>query len=187
VLPVLLREPYNPPSLSIEAGKVYHKAPLNKRLLIAVTVVTAGALHSAGAAEPPADLCSLLPAAELSKTLGQTYDSPQKSIAPRPFPNTAEGTDCTYKRSKDARERKLVFRAYVDPSPSDAADLFARLSKFFGPPTPIIGVGDQAYLDQHHGLHVLRGKVRFYIAIDDFTPAIEKQLENLASQVAGRL
>jgi hypothetical protein len=163
-------------------------AHLNKLLLIAATfVVITGALRSARATEPPADLCSLLSAAELSKTLGQTYDSPQKSIAPRPFPNTAEGTDCTYKSSKDAHERKLVFRAYVDPSPSAAADLFARLSKFFGPPTPITGVGDQAYFDKHHGLHVLSGKVRFYIAMDDFTPEIEKQLENLASQVAGQL
>jgi hypothetical protein len=163
-------------------------AHLNKLSLIAATfIVTTCALRSAWATEPPADLCSLLPAAELSKTLGQTYDAPQRSIAPRPFPNTPEGTDCTYKRSKDPRERKLVFRAYVDPSPSAAADLFARLSKFFGPPTPITGVGDQAYFDKHHGLHVLTGKVRFYIAMDDFTPAIEKQLEDLASQVAGRL
>lgn len=163
-------------------------AHLNKLSLIAATfVVTTCSLHLARATEPPADLCSLLPAAELSKTLGQSYDSPQKSIAPRPFPNTAEGTDCTYKRSKDARERKVVFRAYVDPSPSAAADLFARLSKFFGPPTPLSGVGDQAYFDKHHALHVLKGKVRFYIAMDDFTPAIEKQLENVASQVAGRL
>ena len=163
-------------------------AHLNKISLMAATfVVITCALHSARATEPPADLCSLLPAAELSKALGQTYDSPEKSVAPRPFPNTAEGTDCTYKRSKDARERKVVLRGYVDPSPSAAADLFARLSKFFGPPTPITGVGDQAYFDKHHGLHVLKGKVRFYIAMDDFTPAIEKQLENLASQIAGRL
>jgi hypothetical protein len=163
-------------------------AYLNKLSLMAATlVVTTCALHPARATEPPADLCSLLPAAELSKALGQTYDSPEKSVAPRPFPNTAEGTDCRYKRSKDARERKLVFRTYVDPSPSAAADLFARLGKFFGPPTPITGVGDQAYFDKYHGLHVLTGKVRFYIAMDDFTPAMEKQLENLASQVVGRL
>jgi hypothetical protein len=67
------------------------------------------------------------------------------------------------------------------------ADLFARLSKFFGPPTPIANVGDRAYFDKHHRLYDLVGKVRFYIAMDDFTPAIEKQLENLASQVGGRL
>jgi hypothetical protein len=163
-------------------------AYLNRLSLIAAAfVLTTCALPSARATEPPADLCSLLPAAELTKTLGQTYDAPQKSIAPRPFANTNTGTDCTYKRSKDARERKLLFRAYVDPSPSAASDLFARLGKFYGPPTPITGVGDQAYFDKNHGLHVLKGKVRFYIAMDDFTPAIQKQLENLARQIAGRL
>lgn len=163
-------------------------AYLNKLLLMAATfVVTTGVLPSARATEPPADLCALLPATELSKTLGLAYDPPEKSIAPRPFPNTAEGTDCMYKRSKDARERKLMFRVYVDPSPSAAADLFARLGKFFGPPTTVSGVGDQAYFDKNHGLHVLKGKVRFYIAMDDFTSAIEKQLETVASQVAGRL
>jgi hypothetical protein len=61
------------------------------------------------------------------------------------------------------------------------------LGKFYGPPTPITGVGDQAYFDKNHGLHVLKGKVRFYIAMDDFTPGIQKQLENVARQIAGRL
>ncbi|HEY5030515.1 MAG TPA: hypothetical protein VIK39_19080 [Candidatus Angelobacter sp.] len=160
-------------------------AHLNKLSLIAATfVLTICSLQPASAKEPPSDLCSLLPATELSKALGQSYDSPQKSVAPRPFPNTAEGTDCMYKRSKDARERKVVFRVYVDPSPAAAADLFARLSKFFGPPTPVT-VGDQAYFDKHHGLHVLKGKVRFFITMDDFTS--EKQVASLASQIAGQL
>jgi hypothetical protein len=163
-------------------------AHFNKLSFIAGTLLaTTCALQSTRATEPPADLCSLLPAAELSKTLGQAYDSPQKSVAPRPFANTNTGTDCMYKRSKDAREGKLQFRAYVDPSPSAAADLFARLGKFYAPPTPVTGVGDQAYFDKNHGLHILKGKVRFYIAMDDFTPANEKQVVNLARQVAGRL
>ncbi|HEY6328398.1 MAG TPA: hypothetical protein VI756_03605 [Blastocatellia bacterium] len=154
-------------------------------LIAAAFVVTACAVHSARAAEPPADLCSLLPAADVSKTLGRAYDSPQKSVAPRPFANTAEGTDCNYL----AKGSKLWFRAYVDPSPAAAADLFARLSKFFGPPTPVVALGDEAYFDARHGLHVRKGKVRFYINLDpmDFTPAIEKQLKDLASQVTGRL
>jgi len=165
-------------------------AYLNKLSLIAATfVVTTCAPHPARATDPPADLCSLLPAAELSKALGQTYDSPEKSVAPRPFPNTAEGTDCRYKRSKDARERKLVFRAYVDPSPSAAADLFARLGKFYSPQTPVPSLGDEAYFDPAHALHVRKGKVRFYINLEplNFSPAIEKQLKDLASQVTGRL
>ena len=154
-------------------------------LIAATLVVTTCVVHSARAAEPPADLCSLLPAAEVSKTLGRAYDSPQKSVAPRPFPNTATGTDCNYL----AKGSKLWFRAYVDPSPSAAADLFAKLSKFYGRQTPITGLGDEAYFDEAHGLHVRKGKVRFYINLDpmDFTPAIEKLLKDVASRVTGRL
>ena len=154
-------------------------------LIAANFVMTTCAVHSARAAEPPADLCSLLPAAEVSKTLGRAYDSPQKSVAPRPYANTAEGTDCNYL----AKGSKLWFRAYVDPSPSAAADLFARLGKFYSPQTPVPGLGDEAYFDPAHALHVRKGKVRFYINLEpmDFTPAIEKQLKDLAGRVAGRL
>jgi hypothetical protein len=134
----------------------------------------------ATATEPPADLCSLLPAAVVSKTLGSTYNPPQKSVAPRPFPNTAEGTDCNY----ESKNSRLFFRAYVDSSPSAAADLFARLKGFFGQgSTPVAGVGDEAYSDVHRGLHVRRGKVRFFIA----GSATDKQLRDLASGVVGQL
>jgi hypothetical protein len=51
----------------------------------------------ARAVEPPSDLCSMLPPAVVNKTLGDTYGAPAKTVAPRPFPNTNEGTDCTYK------------------------------------------------------------------------------------------
>jgi hypothetical protein len=154
-------------------------------LIAALILVTTCAVHPARAAEPPSDLCSLLPATEVSKTLGQAYGSPEKSVAPRPFANTATGTDCNYL----AKGSKLWFRAYVDPSPSAAAELFARLSKFYGPQTPATGLGDEAYFDGTHALHVRKGKVRFYINLDPmkFTPAIEKQLKDLASLVAGRL
>jgi hypothetical protein len=154
-------------------------------LIAAMLLVTTCAVQQAGATELPSDLCLLLPAAEVSKTLGRAYDSPQKRVAPRPFPNTAAGTDCNYL----AKGSKLWFRAYVDPSPSAAEDLFAKLSKFYGPQTPITGLGDEAYFDRQHGLHVRKGKVRFYINLEpmDFTPAIEKQLKDLASRVAGRL
>jgi hypothetical protein len=154
-------------------------------LIAATFVVTTCTVHSARAAEPPADLCSLLQAAEVSKTLGRAYDSPQKSAAPRPFPNSATGTDCNYL----AKGSKFWFRAYVDPSPSAASELFAKLSKFYGRQTPITGLGDEAYFDEEHGLHVRKGKVRFYINLEpmDFTPAIVKQLKDLASRVTGRL
>lgn len=138
------------------------------------------------ATEPPADACSLLTVDMLSKETGQTYNAPEKSVAPRPFPNTVQGTDCTYKKSKGASESKLMFRIYVDPSSAAAADLFAKLSKYF-PGTPVNGVGDQAYIDKNHGIHILKGRVRFFLEMDDFTSSTEKQLKDLATQIAAKL
>jgi len=148
--------------------------------------VTTCVVHVAKATEAPADVCSLLPAAEVSKTLGQAYGSPQKEVAPRPFANTVSGTDCSY----EAAQSTLLFRAYFDPSPSAATELFAKLGKYFGTPTPIAGLADEAYFDEDHGLHARKGNVRFYInlsPISKFTPVIEKQLNDLAGQVSGRL
>jgi hypothetical protein len=161
----------------------------NPWLMPAILLVTNCVVQSATAGAPPADVCSLLSAAELSTTLGQAYDSPQKSVAPRPFPNTAEGTDCSY-RSKSGTQSTVLFRAYFDPSPSAAADLFTRLSKFYGTPTPVPGLGDVAYVDESHGLHVLKANVRFYIKLDpavSFTPTLEKQLRELGGRVSARL
>ena len=163
-------------------------AHLRKFSLMAATfLVITCAVHSAKAAEPPADLCSLLPAADVSKIMGRAYDPPEKSVAPRPFANTATGTDCHYSSKNSGG--KLWFRAYVDPSPAAAAELFAKLSKFFGTPTPVSAIGDEAYLDAQHALHARKGKVRFYInlGVDNFTPTIEKQIKDLGSKVAGQL
>ena len=134
----------------------------------------------ARAAELPSDLCSLLPPATISKTLGYTYDSPQKSVAPRPFANTNEGTDCKY----GSGNRLVFFRVYVDRSPSESADLFARLKTYYGTgSTPVNGVGDEAYFDKDHGLHVRKGKVRYFL---DGAGTL-KQKTDLAAGIAGQL
>ena len=156
-------------------------------LVGAIVLVSACAVRSATANELPTDLCSVLPAADASKILGQVFASPQKSVAPRPFANTNTGTDCNYLSKSGS---KLWFRVYVDPSNSAAADLFTRLSQFYGPPTPVKGLGDEAYFDKQHALHVRKAYVRFYINVSPmgtFTPAKEKQIEDLAAAVAGRL
>jgi hypothetical protein len=161
----------------------------HKYVLIAATfLATACTVPLAGANEPPTDLCALLPAADVSKILGQNYDSPQKSVAPRPFANTVTGADCNYQSKQGGS--KLWFRAYADPSPAVAADLFAKLSKFYGPPTAVPGLGDEAYFDSAHALHVRKGKVRFYLnlaPIGTFTPAKEKQFRDLANRVIAGL
>jgi hypothetical protein len=153
-------------------------ASLNKMLCIAATfLLFTCSVPLATAAEPPADRCSLLPAAVLTKALGSTYGAPTKSVAPRPFPNTAQGTDCNYKAS----DHGLLFRAYVDPSPAASAELFARLKSFFGKgSTDVAGVGDEAYLDTNRGLHVRKGKVRFFIT----GGGTDKQIRDLALGVA---
>ena len=145
--------------------------------------------QAASAAGPPADLCSLLPPADVSKILGQTFDAPAKSVAPRPYANTAEGTDCKY-HSKGGQQSELWFRAYVDPSPGAATELFNRLSQFYAPRTPVSGLGDEAYFDRDHAIHVRKGNVRYYLnlsPINPFTPAKEKQIKDLATRVAAQL
>src|SRR5229473_192565 len=87
--------------------------------------------------------------------------------------NAAKGTDCTYESQHD----RFLLRAYVDPSAAAAADLFARLKSFFGKgSTAVAGVGDEAYLDKGRGLHVRKGKVRFFVS----GSASDKQLRDLA-------
>jgi len=137
---------------------------------------------AAHASDAPADPCSLLAPADLSTVFRQSYDAAQKSVAPRPFANTVQGTDCTYKQSKGSGQ--LLFRIYFDPSPAAAADLFARLGGFFQPQTPMAGVGDKAYIDGQGGAHVLKGNVRFFLQGGHSSP---NQLTALAQQIAGRL
>ena len=166
-------------------GKALHMAKLNQMYQMSWTaaafLLVTCSIQLAAAAEPPADLCSLLPTAVVRKTLGQTYDSPLKTVAPRPYANTAEGTDCTYQ----SKSGNLLFRAYVDPSPAAAAELFARLKSFFGRGSAsVAGIGDEAYLDAQHGLHVRKGKVRFFVSAK---AASDKQLSDLAIGVVGQL
>lgn len=158
-------------------------------LILATFLVSACVVQSARASEPPADLCSLLPAAQVNTILGAAYDSPQKTVAPRFSAGTATGTDCNYK-SEDAAASKVLFRGYVDPSADETKWLFLRLSKFYKTTTAVSGLGDEAYFDDAHGLHVRKGKVRLFFNLapmGDFTPAREKQLKDLASSVVAQL
>lgn len=155
-------------------------ADLNQLSRVGVLLLVACSAELATAAEPPSDLCSLLPSATVSKTLGYAYGSPAESVAPRPLRDTNEGTDCKY----GSGLRLLLFRVYVDPSPSASTDLFARLKSYLGDgSTSVSGVGDEAYLDKEHGLHVRKGKVRYFLD-GAGTP---KQKNELAVAIAGRL
>lgn len=160
--------------------RIFSMTSLGKSsLLVAVLLAGASPVPSAKAATAPSDPCSLLSATQVSSALGKTYSAPQKSVAPRPFSNTVQGTDCTYSGAGGS----LLFRIYFDPSPTAATDLFAKLKMFYSPPTPVPSLGDEAYFDPKHGIHVRKGNVRFFISSGDD----EKALTNLATQVAGQL
>ena len=153
---------------------------LNRLSLVVTLLLIACSGKLARATEPPSDLCSLLPAAVLSKAMGQTYAAPASTVAPRPFPNTNQGTDCLYKSG----EHSFLFRAYVDPSPSASTDLFAKLKGYFGTGSKAVsGVGDDAYLDKLGDLHVRKGKVRYFLS----GARDSKKLNDLASGIAAQL
>ena len=143
---------------------------------------------AAWAGKPPADPCSLLPPADISKVLGRPFGPPESSVAPRPFKNTAQGTDCVYQSQRG--KGSVMFRVYFDSSPAEATDLFARLKMWFGQPTPVPGVADDTYIDSKHGLHARKGNVRFYIEFAGMNTAAatkDKQLSDLATAISGRI
>ena len=147
---------------------------------LAALVVLPLSTLSAKAADAPADPCSLLPAATVSSTLGYTYGAPQKSVAPRPFPNTVQGTDCHYETANGRHE--LLFRVYFDHSPAEATALHAKLKMWFGSGSTAATVGDEAYVDANHALHARKGNVRFFLDGGDQT-----KLTALGNAVAGQL
>ncbi|MGA7859267.1 MAG: hypothetical protein WCA11_15130 [Terracidiphilus sp.] len=144
-----------------------------------ILLLATGSARLAWGTDAPPDPCSLLSAAAVSKALVHNFGAPEKSVAPRPYANTVQGTDCRY----EGNGGTLLFRIYFDPSPSEATSLFAKLRFFYSPPTPVNGIGDEAYFDPNHGLHVRKGNVRFFLSLGDN----QKPLADLASQVAGRL
>lgn len=141
-------------------------------------------VSTAWAADAPSDPCTLLAAADVSRIAGKAYSAAQSSPAPRPFANTNAGTDCNYapKGSGD----QLLFRVYFDNSPAQSADLHSRLKLFFSPATPVDGVGDEAYFDPKHAIHVRKGNVRYYLQLGKDASA-EKPVKELGALVAGRL
>jgi hypothetical protein len=155
-------------------------AGLGKSSLIAVAfLVIIGAAPLARATTAPSDPCSLLSASDVSNATGSTYTSTQSTVAPRPYANTVQGTDCRY----SSGSHELLFRIYFDPSTDDTTSLFAKLKMFYSPPTPVPGVGDEAYFDPHNGLHIRKGNIRYFLP----GKPSNAQLRALATLVAGKL
>jgi hypothetical protein len=133
----------------------------------------------------PTDPCSLLTEMQVSSTVGDKYGAPVRSVAPRPFENTVEGTDCQY---TGGGEHHVLFRIYFDVSAAQATDLHARLKMFFGSDSTPATVGDEAYIDRNNAIHVRKGNVRYFLTIPHGdTPNGRTQLLALAALVAREL
>ena len=149
--------------------------------LFLVFLSAAALVRVAEAKDAPADPCSLLPAATVSSTLGDTFGAPTKTVAPRPFPNTVQGTDCHYATANGRHE--VLFRIYFDPSADDATKLHAKLKMWFGAHSTAASMADEAYLDANHSLHARKGNVRFFLSDGND----EKKLTAMGNMIAGEL
>jgi hypothetical protein len=159
------------------------------RAVVLLGMMTLGisfAGQRARATDAPADPCSLLTAAQVSSAMGGKYGAPDKSVAPRPFANTVQGTDCKY-RAASAQDQ-VLFRVYFDVSAAQATDLHSRLKMFFGKDSTPANVGDEAYVDKSAAIHVRKGNVRYFLSTSHGdTPSGQKQILALAALVAGEL
>jgi hypothetical protein len=83
-----------------------------------------------------------------------------------------------------------VLIGYVDPTPAEAKVAFEKAAASLAVGPKPAGVGDEAYTDEAHALHVLKGNVRYSVDIlspDPDTPARDKQRRDLAIAVAAQL
>jgi len=137
------------------------------------------------AKELPVDRCALLPSSELQTVLGGSFGKPASSVAPPAFSGLPTGTECDYMAVQGAN--RVVFIIYVDSSAATAKDTFEKLTPYYSPvKSRPPKLGDSGYIDKDGAIHVLKGKVRFYINVTP-TPAATRTLVGLATSVAGQL
>jgi len=150
-------------------------------IFAAIFMFAPGAAGTANAAAA-ADACSMLPASQIEQVLGQSFGVPDVGKWPPAFGKQPWGTKCEY-NSKNIPDTEVTFIVYVDVSPSEAKQTFDKLSMWF-PPKSKPAIGDSAYLDGSHAIHVLKGKVRYYISV---SPANGTEAKALAAAVAARI
>ncbi|HXC33491.1 MAG TPA: hypothetical protein VNZ56_13510 [Verrucomicrobiae bacterium] len=141
----------------------------------------------AAAKDPPSDVCSLLTPQQLQKTLGQTFGAAQKTSAPPAYMGQSTGTNCRYSDSSGRHEVVLI--VYADRSPEEAKQTFEKLSAWYPAAAKPSGIGDSAYIDKSHAIHVLKGSVRYFINAGSSAPDAvqDKQAQELAISVAAQL
>ena len=144
--------------------------------------------YPAAAKDLPSDICSLLAPQQLQKTLGQPFGAPQKATAPSPYMGLNSGTNCHFTGQKSSSQG-VTFIVYVDRSPAEAMQTFEKLSAWFPATSKPSGIGDSAYIDKSHAIHVLKGSVRYFIEVSSgVSDAMrDKQVQDLAASVAAQI
>lgn len=150
-------------------------------ILIVVSAFAVGSVRTARAAASAAD-CSLLSPAQIQQVMGQPFSAPTKTQALPAFAKQAPGSNCHYSSQKG--HASVDFIVYADGSPSEAKQTFDRLSMWYPAKSKPSGIGDSAYIDSGNSIHVLKGKVRYFI---NLSPQNEKQLKDLALSVAAHI
>lgn len=133
-------------------------------------------------AAPSAGGCSMLTPTQIQKVLGQPFGAPTETKASPAYAGQSWGSNCRY-ISQQGPHVAVEFIVYVDATPTDARQTFQKLSLWF-PAKSKPPIGDSAYIGSNGAIHVLKGKVRYYIAID---PSNEKETKDLAASIAGRI
>jgi hypothetical protein len=144
--------------------------------------------NAAFAKDLPSDVCSLLAPQQLQKTLGQPFGAAHKATAPSPYSGLNSGTNCQYTGQKSASQ-DVTFIVYVDRSPAEAKQTFEKLSAWYPAISKPSGIGDSAYIDSRHAIHVLKGSVRYFIDVGSgASDAVrDKQVQDLAASVAAQI
>lgn len=164
------------------------KSRLAVLLTVFALVFLLSSVPSTAKAMPP-DVCSLLTPTQLERILGQPFELSERSLAPASAPGQPAGRECDYAAQKGA-SRKVVLITFVDGSAARARETYDKLSLWLSPKAKVAGTWDVAYMDDNHAIHVLKGKVRYYINIVPFGTANsekEKKLKDLAGYVAQQI
>lgn len=161
-------------------------------------VASTGPTVSAPPSSGRADGCALLPVAEIGKVLGEPFRGPSRQPAPPLYPDAAKGTECDYGPKQPIPAAgvyvRVRFIVYVESSAALARSVFTKaradLARHAGRTTPVAGIGDSAYRDTYHALHVLKGQAHFDLHLlpkGTLTSQMVEQEGTLAAWVAGHL
>jgi len=131
-------------------------------------------------AAPQGPGCSLLTPAQIQKVLGQPFGAPTVGAWPPAYGQAPWGSQCHYSSQKGPHVA-VTFIVYVEASPAEAKQTFQKLTLWFPAASTPSGIGDSAYIDKNGAIHVLKGKVRYFISL---SPKNEKQMKDLATSVA---